>query len=336
MAFIQPMGTPVECYLAEYMRTVVYEIHGLFVPGDTPATSRVVDSTGFSAWVTTDPAELLEKENFSDQWNFVPGFPEAFRSKFEGTESLRLLHVVIQVKQNMDSFPATAGQCITVDHEGSEELWIVECADAPYPEPNDRKREITILLTAIRAEFETTGPLESQFDVACYRTTDALCLHPKRVAMNMTGRAHRPVSVGEIAARAESSRDLFQKISRNIEGDITEGRSRRKPDYGQRLEELAEALILEPSTDDSYLRRWYLRLCDRVEKFGESMSREVWNKSNERAPDMKDEKKHRNAIAHRGVEKVDGQLLNSLQAKTFGIIKSGLWPRERSCCASHT
>ena len=328
MAFFHPMGTPIQCYLAEYMRTIVYEVVGLFVKESDQATSRVVNNPGLSAWVSTDPVDLLENQDFSVQWNLIPEISQTLQSKIDGHRSRQPIYVVIQVKQDMDCFPAIDGQCIRTETETSEMLFIAKCMDAAYPEPDERGRDINTLLTSIRAEFGVTEPLEKQIDSSCYRTTDNRILHPLRAEFNMRPRVDRPMSGKDLSERAESSRTLFEKISRNIEGDVPVGQSRRKRDYGSRLEELTEALFLEPTTDDSYLQLWYMRLCDRLEKFGESISLQVWNKNNNRVPDLEQEKDHRDEIAHRGAEKIDSGLLKSLQAKTFRIIKSGIWPRD--------
>ena len=101
-------------------------------------------------------------------------------------------------------------------------------------------------------------------------------------------------------------------------------RGRQYPAFGKRLEELTEALQLDTSTDDSYLRLWYLKLWDRVEKFGKGCRPRLQLLLSNDPNNLRDEKNHRNDIAHRGVEKIDTKLLQSFQKKIFRIIKSKL------------
>ena len=315
------MGTPFECDIAEYMRTTIYEIPGPFIEGDSPPPLCVVDDSGFTAWVTTDPAGLLKGHAPSDHWNVDPGLPKALQGWLErpGNSPRQRVFVVIQIKEDLESFPATHGQCIKTEDDGIEKLFIVECVDANNPQPDERTRRINSLLTAIRAGFGTTTGLQRSFDSRCFRTTDGRCLYPLSLEGTATLQVARPFSGDDVRTKVDSCRALFEKIEAGIGGQSAAGRAPLRQDFGPRLEDLTEALQLDPSIDDAYQRLWYLRLWDRLNEFGKTTRLQIENNR-----DLKEEKDHRNLIAHRGVDRIDGKLLSSLQTKAFGIIKAKL------------
>ena len=75
---------------------------------------------------------------------------------------------------------------------------------------------------------------------------------------------------------------------------------------------------LDDTRDHAYWRLWYLQLSDRIEKFGEQCRPRLQLGNQE---GLKDEYNQRNLIAHRGVDRIDGSLLRSIQTKAIGIIK---------------
>ena len=96
------------------------------------------------------------------------------------------------------------------------------------------------------------------------------------------------------------------------------GQQGRRPDFGVSLEELTEALQLDETRDNAYWRLWYLQLYNRLEKFGRQCRPGLQLGHQE---GLSDEGDHRNLIAHRGVDRIDGTLLRSIQTKTIDIIK---------------
>ncbi len=101
-------------------------------------------------------------------------------------------------------------------------------------------------------------------------------------------------------------------LDNGFDSEYIGGKSKGK--FGIRLESLVEALQLDPSLDEAYLRLWFLRLYHWADRFGKTCE---WQLPN-RLPEVKD---HRNNIAHRGVEKLDKRLLASFQKSLFGIIR---------------
>ena len=99
-------------------------------------------------------------------------FPIALRERCGEhiDESPKRVFIVIQLKEDMESFSAIDGQCIKIEHDGIEELAIVDCADAYTPHPDERTSSINTVLSAIKIEFEITEALEKLFDARCYRT----------------------------------------------------------------------------------------------------------------------------------------------------------------------
>ena len=237
-----------------------------------------------------------------------------------GNDSERRIFVVIQFKEDMRSFLAIAGQCIKREHDGRELLIIADCDDAPAPRPNPRMRTIDTVLSAAKVEFGITEGLETAFDERCYRSDGGDCIYPISIGISVGGlTVLNPITLEALTARAEATGALAAKIGARIGGASTGGRRGPIPQFGTRLEELTGALQLEPSLDDAYLRLWYLQLWDRLEEFGKACRPRLQLLND---PSLEAEKKHRNEIAHRGVDKMDTELLRSFQRQIFRIIKS--------------
>ena len=140
LAGVRLMGAPFECYLSEYVRTVVYRVPGFLVREGNLRPVVVHDTSTFRAAIATDPVSYLRDDDFSDQYDLDSSFPTALRDKCDedSSESQKRVFIVIQLKEDMASYPATDGQCIRIEHDGIEELAIVDCGD---PTPHIQMRE---------------------------------------------------------------------------------------------------------------------------------------------------------------------------------------------------
>ena len=317
------MGTPFPTHLSEYMRTIIYRVPGFIVREGDLIPIVVKDTAELRASIVTDPLSYLSEENFSDQYNLDVNFPTALHVMCapEANESYGHIFVVIQFKEDMCSLAATDGQCVKRDHDGIEELFIVDCGDPYTPRPDERARSINAVLAAVKMEFEVTSALEKVFDRRCYRTDDDKCLYRCSPSLNAGLRVEIPLTVNDIATKSKICRILVSKIEDKIKNGSVGGQQQRAPDFGNRLEELIAALQLEQSTDESYLRLWYIQLWERVITFGKGCRPRLQLLN---CPDLKVEKSHRNDISHRGVERMNMELLSSLQQKVFRIIKPRL------------
>ena len=319
LAGARTMGTPFPAHLSEYMRTIIYRVPGFIVREGDLIPIFVKDTADFRASIVTDPLSYLREDDFSDQYNLDASFPDALREQcgIDASQSEKHIFVVIQFKQDMCSFAAVEGQCIKREHRGTEVLFIVDCDDAPTPRPDERRRSKNAALTAVKMEFEVTTALDTVFDRRCYKTDDDKCLY--KCSPNLRGAltVEIPLSVKDIVAKSKNCQTLARKIEESIENGRVGGQQGRDPDSAKRLEELIDALQLEPSTDDSYLRLWFLQLCHRAEEFGKTCKWQFRNK-------QKAVRVHRDNIAHSGVDRVDIDLLQAFQKNLFRVIISRL------------
>ena len=315
------IGAEFRCELVEYMRTIVYKVPGLKVTGPKPAACVMLDHPEFKASVVVDPFTYLKDEGVSDQFHFEDNFEDALSQACPSPmlDSEAALYLVIQFKEDLNSFSATDGQCRQICAGGAERYVLVECGEPYTPNPNERKRTINAVLTAVRGEFGVTEGMEPCFNTRCYRAAGGQCVRPFRVEISEpTLEVIRPIDGTEVTGKAAAAASLAMQIENSRqEPDKGSGRGRGS-NFSACLEELIEALQLDDARDHAYWRLWYLQLFDRIEKFGKQCRPRLQLGSEER---LKDEYIHRNLIAHRGVDRIDGSLLRSIQTKAIGIIK---------------
>ena len=315
------IGDDFHCHLVEYMRTSVYKIPGLKVGEPKPAPCFILEEPEFRASMVVDPFAYLRDEGISDQFEFEDNFQvvlsEACPPLAPASEAS--LYLVIQFKEDLNAFAAVDGQCRRVCFDGVEQFVLVECGDPYTPNPNQKKRTINAVLTAVKGEFGVTDGMVPCFNTYCYRASGGQCVLPYVVRTSeAVGQATRPIGAREVSDRAGAAAALVTQIEKYMQASHSSSETGHAPKLGGRLEELIEALQLDETRDQAYWRLWYLQLFDRLEKFGEQCRPRLQLGNQE---GLKEEYNHRNLIAHRGVNRIDGRLLRSIQTKVTGIIK---------------
>ena len=319
--FARMIGADFPCHLVEHMRTTVYKIPVLKVKEPKPAACIIFDEPGFRASVVVDPFTYLRDESISGQFEFQDNFKaelsEACPSPVPDSEAP--LYVVLQFKEDLDAFPAVDGQCRKIYVAGVERLLLFECGQPYTPNPNERNRTINAVLTAIRGEFAVTGGMEPCFNRRCYRTDDGQCVllsreNPREPTVQLT----RSIDATQVTNRATAAAALVTQIEKSMQASHGGAQMGRGSNFGVCLEELIEALQLDETEEHKYWRLWYLQLFDRLETFGKQCQPALQLGNQE---GLKDEYCHRNLIAHRGVDRIDGQMLRSIQLKAIDIIR---------------
>ena len=319
--YARMIGADFPCQLVEYMRTIVYQIPRLKVKEPKTAACIIFDEPEFRASVVVDPFAYLRDEGISDQFEFEDNFQLVLDEACPApaTDAEAPLYLVIQFKEDLNSFAAVDGQCRRISSDGVERFVLVECGEPYTPNPNERIRTINAVLTAVRGEFGITDGIEPCFNTRCYRAEDGQCIHPYRVKLSEpTVTVTTPIDAKEVANRAGAAAALASQIEKSMQAPYSGGQQGRRPDFGVSLEELTEALQLDETRDNAYWRLWYLQLYNRLEKFGRQCRPGLQLGHQE---GLSDEGDHRNLIAHRGVDRIDGTLLRSIQTKTIDIIK---------------
>ena len=314
------IGADVPCHLLEYMRTIVYQVPVLRVKEHKSAACIILNEPEFRASVVTDPFSYLRDEGISEQFDFEDNFQGALDhacpSPLQYAEPP--LYLVIQFKEDLNSFAATEGQCRRIGSDGNERFLLVECGVPYTPILNERKPTINAVLTAVRGEFGITDGMKPCFNTRCYRADDGHCVLPYGGDFTATGQVTRQIDPAEVTRKAGKAAVLAAQIERSIQTSDVGTQNGHGPDFNVSLEELTEALQLDETRDHAYLRLWYLQLYDRIEKFGKQCRPRLQLRDKE---GLSDEIDHRNLIAHLGVEQIDGTLLRSIQTKAIRIIK---------------
>ena len=315
------IGADFQCHLVEYMRTIVFRIPRLKVKEPRPAACIIFQESGFTASVVVDPFAYLRDESISDQFEFEDNFQTALSEACPSPspDSETSLYLVIQFKEDLNPFAALDGQCRRISSDGVERFVLVECGEPYMPDPNERERTVNAVLTAVRGEFGITDGMEPRFNTRCYRADDGQCVHPFRVKFSEpTVQVTSPIDATELTDRAGAAAALVTQIVNSFQASHGGAQVSHRTGFNLCLEELLEAFQLDETRDHSYWRLWYLQLYDRLEKFGKQCrpGLQLVNKEG-----LRDEHGHRNLIAHRGVDRIDGNLLSSIQTKIIGIIK---------------
>ena len=315
------IGANFPCHLVEYMRTIIYRIPGFKVKGPRPDACTIFEEPGFRASIVADPFAYLRDESISNQFEFEDNFQTVLTEALPSPahDSDMPLYLVIQFKEDLAPFAALDRQCRRVSFDGFERFVLVECGEPYVPSPNERKRKLNAVLAAVRGEFGITDGMEPCFNTRCYRSDGGECVHPWGVEIGeAVGHVTRPIEVAEVIERAGAAAGLVTQIEHNFQSPDSGTQVSLGTDFNLCLEELLEALQLDETRDHAYWRLWYLQLYDRLEKFGEQCRPRLQLGNQE---GLKEEHGLRNLIAHRGVDRVDGNLLRTIQTKTIEIIK---------------
>ena len=310
-------GDTYACRLETYYRTIIYELPN-YVLQDEGATSGILHETSdFRAAMVTDPVDCLMRSDFSDQFRSDANSADGLRDKLgDFTENAGgRLCIVLQLRQDLGSFPAVDGQC----REINGELVLINCDEPHVPAIDDPRDRINTLLSAVKMEFDITDGFVKHWDSHAYRTDGGDFVHWLNVQLSSpVGSVIRHIGTEDFAAQIAATRDLCDRINRAMTASSVRLaiNSKLKQRFPERLAGLTEGLQLEPSQDDAYHRLWYLQLWYRAEEFGKAVKGQVLNRA-----DLKAERDHRNDIAHPRVERADGRLLRSFQQKLFGLIR---------------
>ena len=304
-----PDGVPFECLLSERLRTTIYRVPQFFAATGEGFSGVVFDAADFRAGVTTSPEEYFLQNDLAGQFVDDPTYRPWVREccNTEPGTSVTNLHVVLQVRQKLNAWPATDGQCWKADLGRGEHLLFVDGGQHPVPPSDDKPHWRNTVLAAVRIKLDATGGFEKVADQVSFRTTDNRWLDLMRLS----------VSSPEVSTAAPlAAHDLGEKagaialIAKQLEA---QGDSHGDP---VPLRQLLEALQLEPLADDAYRRLWFLQLHDRCRRFLHSSGRKI---QGEEA--FEKVNNHRNEIAHEGVERIDLQLMKQLQQNVHEVIR---------------
>ena len=312
------MGDAYPCHLDLYFRTIVYGLPHYVVQDGALPPVVLTDTGDFRAALVTDPVAYLKESDFSDQFRSYENSAARLEEKLEKLmrDDERCVFVVIQIRQNLGSFPAIGGQC----QQFRGVPFFLNLGDPDVPAIDDTANSINAVLTAIRLQLDVTGGFDKHLDTQIYRTDDGKFVPWMDMHVSASAVADRLIGADDFTAKATGADILVDKINRVLSAntDNSDMNPKKRQNMADRLEELIDALQLDPTGNDAYRRLWYLKLWHHADKYGKTLKPRL-QLLNEH--DLKAEKDHRNAIAHPGVERADSTLLRSFQQKLFRIIR---------------
>ena len=303
-------GAPFDCRLSECLRTAIYRVPQFFAAAAEGFSHIVLDAEDFKAGVTTDPEEYLAQNDLAGQFGSDPAWRAWVRACCDSDpgKSATTLHVVLQARQELSAWPATAGQCWKADLGLGEHLLFVDGGEHPVPPFDDKPHWRNGVLAAVRIELDATGSFERVGDQVSYRTTDDRWLDLLRLSGSSPEVSKSsPLATEELREKARGIAALVSQIRAQLDSVEADPAP---------LRQLLDALQLAPLTDDAYRRLWFLRLHDRCKRFLHSCGLKI-----KEEPAFKSVNTHRNAIAHEGVERIDLRLLKELQENVNEVIR---------------
>ena len=301
-------GVPFGCLLSERLRTTIYRVPQFLAVAGEGFSSVVFDAAGFRAGVTTSPEEYFLHNDLGGQFAGDPTFrPWVLEHCNTGAGTSGTgLHVVLQVRQELNEWPATDGQCWKVDFGCGEHLLFVIGGAHPVPPSDDKPHWRNAVLAAARIKLDVTGSFEKAADQVSFRATDDRWLDLLRLsASSPEVTISSPLTAHDLGEKAGA----IALLAKHLE---TQGDSNAN---SEPLRQLLDALQLEPLTDDAYRRLWFLQLHDRCRRLLHSSGRKIHE---EKA--FEKVNNHRNEIAHEGVERMDLQLMKQLQQNAHEVI----------------
>ena len=113
------------------------------------------------------------------------------------------LHVVLQVKHELEAWPATDGQCWKADLGRGEHLLFVDGGEHPVPPLDDKPHWRNAALAAVRIGLDVPGSFEKVGDQVSYRTTDDRWLDLLRLNVSSAeGSTSTPIAAHDLREKA--------------------------------------------------------------------------------------------------------------------------------------
>ena len=260
LAGAQRMGSAFVCYLDVYYRTIIYGLPRYVLKSGEFSSGVLSDTSDFRAAIMTDPLRYLTESDFSTQFRAEKNSVELAKKRlgeFAEDEDGRLF-VVLQIRQEFDSFAAVDGQCIQV----GEEIALVNCGEPHVPPIRDSTDLINTTMTATKMEFDITDGFHKYLDEPIYVTDEGEYVHWFDPQLSASGSVTHPIGAEELRAKTDGAGRLVGKINRALTANAgpSDMSAERRQNIANRLAALIDALQLDPTKDDAYRRLWYLQL----------------------------------------------------------------------------
>ena len=325
-----PGWLPTECTITGYCRTSIFEFPGSYLVESVPP-QRIYSDGDLTAGIVSDLPAYFEKGSpGSLHYTIDVSLRARARSTYEkavaetSSRSQQTVPLFLVVEEHREGTPTTlkSGECFTIDEfrdgeerieggrQGERALVAVKTIDGSWPNIPPDTHTINVVLAAVKAEQDFAQHIEMRYRCSCFVSTEGQAVY---MVVPRIG----PVT-GRTASRLDSSdlRDKADRIASMLQHMVSEAEPATL--------ELLEALLLDNTKDDNYLRLWYLRLWQAVEDAGGHLGRPQLNNvtdviAGKRTP--KELKNYRNQIAHWYTGRINLSYVSDLQHTAMELLR---------------
>ena len=334
-------GRPVECTITGHCQTFVFKFPGSYLVAEEPVDYQVIYSHGglkasivsdLPAYFEQEPAESL---HYSIDVSLRAGIRSTYEKAIEQSNRRQSysevpLFIVIEEYAKVPPTVLNSGECFMIDEyrdgkalieggrEGERSLLAFRTTDGSWPDFHADMHIVNVVLASVKVEQNITNHIEMLYSCSCFVSSERQAVHALYPTMN--------------AGLEKMSRldppDFREKVGRI--GSMLQG---MMSDSESATPELFDAILLDNTKDDCYLRLWYLRLWQALEDakrhLGHPQLSNVRNViAGKRTP--KELTDYRNDIAHWHTGKIDYSYLIDLQYTAMELLRRKYSPNKGS------
>ena len=298
---------PAECTITGYCRTSIFEYPGVDL-AEAVKPQVLHSHRGLKAVLVSGLPEYFEEQpieslHYSIDVSLRTGvrstYEEAVQEANRRIQPTLPLFLVVEERREGRPTVLNSGECFTMDEfrdgealieggrEGERALVAVKTTDGSWPEFRTDTDALAVVLAAVKVEQEFVHHIELSYRCSCFVSGEGQAVYmlvPRLGAATV-----------RTASRLDSSelRDKSERIASMLQHMVSETEPVAL--------ELFDALLLDKTKDDEYLRLWFLRLWQAVEDAGghlgyPQLSNVTDVVAGKRTP--KELKSYRNQIAH--------------------------------------
>ena len=325
-------GRPAECTITAHHRTSVYKYPGSDLIAEEPVRSQIIFSrSGFKAALVSDLPSYFERHqveslHYTIDVSLRHGVRNAYEKAVERSSRKTPAEVpLFIVLEHHEEVPATVldrGECFAIDEhrdgkalieggrQGESALVAIRTIDGSWPEFSAGMPIENMVLAAINAEQDFTGPNERLCSCSCFASKNEQAVRLLEPGMSgALGFAIPRIDPEALSEKAKKIRSALARMIADSEPIVTE---------------LFDSIMLANTTDDSYLRLWYLRLWQALVDGGRHLGYPQFENTSqviagETSP--KDLTSYRNQVAHWHTGMIDHSRLEALQLTALELLR---------------
>ena len=315
-------GEPVECTLTGYCRTQILELPDLvLVSEDTVPPAIIFSDSKLRAAIVCDLLGYFEDNKANSlHYKIDVSLHSSVRNIYNNNEHTHKLFLVIEEFSKFTPTVLSDEQCFMIDEvrdkvplieggrEGYKAITAFRVSGCPWPELNSMY-SINVVVSAVKTTLYITGHITLLYECSCFVNDRKKVVYTLDPTMSATARLLTPMAPNKLKEKARRIKDMLHTML-----------SEEEPT----AKELFDAIVLDKTIDDGYLRLAYLRIWEAVDDAKKYLGEPaLWNNTsigdNRRSP--KELKEHRNDIAHWNKGRIDHSCLRDLELTAIDLLR---------------